>query len=69
MCRHERLSGVGLFMTSPTDLARRYGFGMGGTTGVLTPYRGFSLANEGSRTLRAGARWNIAPGATLLHRT
>ena len=56
-------------MTSPTDLARRYGFGMGGTTGVLTPYTGFSLANEGSRTLRAGARWNIAPGATLLHRT
>ena len=42
-----------------------YGLGMHSTRGVVTPYAGLSLAEGGNRTYRAGARWNIAPGAAL----
>ena len=39
---------------------------MRGTKGVVTPYTGLSLADEGSRTLPgAGARWNIGAGTVL----
>ena len=34
-----------------------------GTRGVVTPYSGISLSEGASRTLRAGTRWNVAPGA------
>ena len=33
--------------------------------GVVTPYMGVTLAHGGSRTLRTGARWSIAPETTL----
>ena len=42
-----------------------YGIGVPGTRGVATPYTGLSLGEGGQRTYRAGARWNVAPGATL----
>ena len=40
-----------------------YGFGLPGAPGVLTPFAGASLGNR--RELRTGARWRIAPRATL----
>ena len=42
-----------------------YGIGLPGTQGVVTPYTGLSLGEGGNRTLRTGARWNMAPEATL----
>ena len=42
-----------------------YGIGVPGTRGVVTPYAGVSLAEGSSRTVRAGTRWNVAPGAVL----
>ena len=42
-----------------------YGIGVPGTRGVVTPYAGLSLAEGSSRTVRAGTRWNVAPGAVL----
>ena len=43
------------------------GYGVGGPAGVgvLTPYTGLSLNDGGNRTLKAGARWNVADGATV----
>ena len=42
------------------------GYGLRGPAGigVLTPYTGLSLNDGGNRTLKAGARWNVADGAT-----
>ena len=42
-----------------------YGFRGPGGLGVVTPYEGLTLSNGGSRRLRAGARWDIAPGTSL----
>ena len=42
-----------------------YGFGVPGTQGVVTPYMGLSLSEGSRRTLRAGTRWNCAPGAMM----
>ena len=42
-----------------------YGVSVPGTRGVVTPYTGLSLSEGSSRTVRAGTRWNIAPGAVL----
>ena len=42
-----------------------YGMGMPGGRGVLTPYTGLSLSNDGERTYRAGGRWNVAPAFNL----
>ena len=43
------------------------GYGLRGPAGVgvLTPYTGLSLNDGGNRTLKAGARWNVADGATV----
>ena len=41
------------------------GYGLGAPLGVVTPYVGFSLAGEGERSWHAGARWRVAPGASL----
>ena len=43
------------------------GYGLGGPAGlgVVTPYAGLSLAGGGERAWRAGARWQVAPAATL----
>ena len=41
-----------------------YGMSLPQTRGVVTPYTGLSLG-EGTRTNRAGTRWNLAPGAVL----
>ena len=38
-----------------------YGVGAPGGHGVLTPYTGLSLANDGERTYRIGGRWKVAP--------
>ena len=42
-----------------------YGFGISNTRGLVTPYTGLSLAEEAGKTVRAGARWNLAPGAVM----
>ena len=42
-----------------------YGIGMPGTRGVVTPYAGLSLSEGSSRTVQAGTKWNLAPGAVL----
>ena len=43
-----------------------YGIGAPSGLGVLTPYTGLTLGEGGNRTYyRAGARWNVAPGAAL----
>ena len=42
-----------------------YGFRLAGTSGVLTPYTGISIANGGSRAYRTGARWVLGSDATL----
>ena len=42
-----------------------YGLGTGGAGELLTPWAGLSLAERGSRALRAGARWTLGPGAAL----
>ena len=42
-----------------------YGMGAPGARGVVTPYTGLSLSEGSSRTVRAGTRWNVAPGAVL----
>ena len=42
-----------------------YGFGTFGGQGLLTPYGGFSLADEGSRRYRIGGRFEIAPAFDL----
>ena len=49
------------------DLAQRldaelgYGLAGPGGVGVMTPYTGPGLADGGTRTLRVGARWRVAP--------
>ena len=42
-----------------------YGLGLSAGPGVLTPYAGLSLGEGGGRAWRTGARWQLAPGATL----
>ena len=42
-----------------------YGFGLGPSRGVLTPYAGATLGDGKSRTLRTGARWQLNPDAVL----
>ena len=42
-----------------------YGIGVRHTRGVVTPYTGLSLTQGAGRTLRAGTRWTVAPGAVL----
>ena len=42
-----------------------YGFGALGGQGLLTPYGGFALADEGSRRYRIGIRFEIAPAFDL----
>ena len=37
-----------------------YGFGLGGNTGVVTPYAGVVFGEESARTLRGGAKWQLA---------
>ena len=42
-----------------------YGMGMPGGRGVLTPYTGLSLSNDGERTYRLGGRWNVGPAFSI----
>ena len=42
-----------------------YGIGVRHTRGVVTPYTGLSLTQGAGRTVRAGTRWTVAPGAVL----
>ena len=42
-----------------------YGIAVTDNRGVLTTYTGLSLAEGGARTVRAGVRWNVAPGTVL----
>ena len=42
-----------------------YGIGVPHSRGLVTPYAGLSLGEEGNRTWRTGARWKITPEATL----
>ena len=42
-----------------------YGMGMPGGRGVLTPYAGLSLSNDGERTYRLGGRWNVGPAFSI----
>ena len=42
-----------------------YGVGAPGGRGVLIPYTGLSLWNDGERTYRIGGRWNVAPAFSM----
>ena len=42
-----------------------YGFGLPGNSGVLTPYAGMTLGDGGTRSVRAGTRWQFGPDAVL----
>ena len=42
-----------------------YGFGGPSGLGVVTPYAGLALAEQNSRSWRAGARWQLAPSFGL----
>ena len=43
-----------------------YGIWLPGTRGVLTPYAGISLADDGYRIWRVGGQWNAGPAAALV---
>ena len=47
------------------DAELGYGIGVRGTRGVVTPYTDLSLTQGAGRTVRAGTRWTVAPGAVL----
>ena len=40
-----------------------YGFALVHGHGVLTPYAGLTLGDGGTRTMRTGMRWQVAPNA------
>ena len=42
-----------------------YGLPVRHTRGLLTPYAGLTLAGEGAQRVRAGTRWDLAPGAAV----
>lgn len=42
-----------------------YGIGVPGTRGLVASYAGLSLGESANRTYRTGARWNVAPEATV----
>ncbi len=42
-----------------------YGIAVPRTRGVVTPYAGLSFIEDGQRTVRTGARWNLAPEAAM----
>ena len=55
---------------SPDNQARlnaEIGYGLGAPhgLGVVTPYTGLGLADEGARSWRVGARWHLAPAASM----
>ena len=47
------------------DAELGYGFAVAHTPGIVTPYTAMSLREGSGRHIRAGARWNLAPGAVL----
>ena len=42
-----------------------YGFALVHGHGVLTPYAGLTLGDSGTRTMRTGMRWQVAPDAVF----
>ena len=55
---------------SPDNQARLnteigYGLGVASGLGVVTPYAGLGLAGEGAQWWRMGARWQLAPAASV----
>ena len=55
---------------SPDNQARLnaevgYGLGVAHGLGVVTPYGGLGLVGEGARSWRMGARWQLAPAASV----
>lgn len=42
-----------------------YGLGAGPGLGVVMPYAGLGLGGEGAQSWRMGARWRVAPDASL----
>ena len=55
---------------SPENQARLnteigYGLGVAPGMGVVTPYAGLGLAGEGAQRWRMGARWQLAPTASV----
>ena len=60
------LAGVEDFdATRRLDAEVGYGVGLRGGLGVVTPYAGIRLGDEGARTWRIGARWELAPEVHL----
>ena len=47
------------------DAELGYGFAVAHTPGIVTPYTAMSLREGSGRHIRAGTRWNLAPGAVL----
>ena len=54
--------------TEKREAELEYGIGVPRTRGVVTPYAGLSLTDGQGRMLRTGARWQLAPEATLANR-
>ena len=50
---------------SGLDAELGYGFGFTGARDVLTPYTGLALGDAGSRRIRLGTQWRLAPEATV----
>ena len=55
---------------SPDNQARLdaevgYGFGAVHSLGLVTPYTGLGLTDGGTRSWRMGARWQLAPAASV----
>ena len=50
-----------------TRLAAEMGYGLAAprNRGVVTPFAGLVLSEEGRRTWRSGARWQVSPDSTL----
>ena len=63
--RHAReiKNGTELEPTSRIVMNAGYGFGLGEGRGLLTPYTGMTFGDQGSRTVRGGAKWQL--GADL----
>ena len=47
--------------TSRIVMNAGYGFGLSNGRGLLTPYTGMTFGDQGSRTVRGGAKWQLGP--------
>ena len=60
-----RALGTNSVFEGNARLAVEAGYGIGVGHGVLTPYAGLTLGDGGTRTMRTGMRWQVAPDAVF----